>query len=246
MPPRFAYWTILIDNAPTAFRARNFEELLPTVNQLKRKNENVTVKWFSGGQLWDSPEHARETRLAARPKVVEKRGREWRPGGEHKDPRARFDKKEKKDRRDFKPAGPGDRPRKPFGQKPFGKRPFGAKPSGDRRFGKPWQNREGGDNRPREGGKPFGKRPFGAKPFGKPAWPKRRSSEGGRPFGAKPPGGPRPRSGEGGWQNRERGQHGRPEGGKPFEKRPYGAKPFRRPGPPRDPRRDDKKRRDDE
>ena len=34
MPPRYAYWTILIDDKPTAFRAREQEELLPTLNQL--------------------------------------------------------------------------------------------------------------------------------------------------------------------------------------------------------------------
>jgi len=62
MPPRFAYWTILIDNGPTAFRARDPEELLPTLNQLKRRNAHVTMKWFSGGKLWDSPDAARESR----------------------------------------------------------------------------------------------------------------------------------------------------------------------------------------
>lgn len=185
MPPRFAYWTILIDNAPTAFRARDLEELLPTVNQLKRKNENVIVKWFSGGELWDSPEQARETRLSRKPKVVEKRGHEWRPGGQHKDPRARFDKKQKKDRprdRDrpnvaqpFRAAGPSDRPRKPFG-----KRPFGPK--------KPWA----------PGARPWSGPPRGPKPSG-----------GDRRF-AKPHGAPKPRSGEGGWQNRERPRGPRP------------------------------------
>ena len=36
MPPRYAYWTILIDNRPTAFRAREKEEMLPTFHQLRR------------------------------------------------------------------------------------------------------------------------------------------------------------------------------------------------------------------
>ena len=31
MPPRYAYWTILIDNKTTAFRARDREELVPTL-----------------------------------------------------------------------------------------------------------------------------------------------------------------------------------------------------------------------
>lgn len=98
MPPRFAYWTILIDNAPTAFRARDVQEILPTLNQLKRTNPNVVLKWFSGGRLWDSPEAARDARR--RPKTVEKRGADWRPGGQHRDPRARFAKKTPKPDRD--------------------------------------------------------------------------------------------------------------------------------------------------
>ncbi|SRR5689334_4337101 len=106
MPPRFAYWTILIDNGPTAFRARDAAELLPTVAQLKRTNQHVLLKWFSGGQLWDSPEAAREARR--RPKPREKRGPDWRPGGQHRDPRARFAKKPAKAwrRRPERPSPP--------------------------------------------------------------------------------------------------------------------------------------------
>ena len=87
MPPRYAYWTILIDNRPTAFRAREQAELLPTLNQLKRTNPNAQMKWFARGKLWDTPEQAQwaGTNL---PKPAEKRGRDWRPGGQHKDPRA--------------------------------------------------------------------------------------------------------------------------------------------------------------
>src|SRR5262245_36983774 len=95
MPPRFAYWTILIDNAPTAFRAREAAELLPTLNQLKRTNEHVEMKWFARGRLWASKEeeHAdfQQQRFRGGP-PREKRDRDWRPGGAHKDPRARFDK----------------------------------------------------------------------------------------------------------------------------------------------------------
>ncbi len=60
MPPRFAYWTILIDNAPTAFRARDPEELRPTLAQLKRTNPNVVMKWFARGRLWESMEQEHE------------------------------------------------------------------------------------------------------------------------------------------------------------------------------------------
>lgn len=88
MPPRYAYWTILIDNGPTAFRAAAREDLLPTLHQLQRKNANVVLKWFERGRLWESPEEAREARRT--PKPVEKRDRDWRPGGLHRDPRARW------------------------------------------------------------------------------------------------------------------------------------------------------------
>jgi hypothetical protein len=99
MPPRYAYWTILIDNRPTAFRAREKEEMLPTFHQLRRTNKDVVMKWFARGRLWESPEAAeaagRET-VASR----EKRGRDWRPGGAHQDPRDRFKKERKAPRRD--------------------------------------------------------------------------------------------------------------------------------------------------
>ena len=52
MPPRYAYWTILIDDKATAFRAREREELQPTFAQLQRKNANVTMRWFARGKLF--------------------------------------------------------------------------------------------------------------------------------------------------------------------------------------------------
>jgi hypothetical protein len=91
MPPRFAYWTILIDQQPTAFRARERDELLPTLHQLRRKSADVVMKWFARGELWESPAEAERARRAPKP-PGEKRGRDWRPGGQHRDPRARFRK----------------------------------------------------------------------------------------------------------------------------------------------------------
>jgi hypothetical protein len=89
MPPRYAYWTILIDGKATAFRAREREELLPTFNQLARKNSDIALRYFSRGKLWDNPEQAQWAgRNVVRP--AEKRGAGWRPGGAHADPRARF------------------------------------------------------------------------------------------------------------------------------------------------------------
>lgn len=134
MPPRYAYWTILIDNGPTAFRARDKEELLPTLYQLRRKNANVVMKWFARGRLWDTPEQAQ---WAGKSLERERRSRDWRPGGEHKDPRARFDKP-KKDRlraRD-KSAGAG-----PHGARD---KSAAAGPHGDRRDRRPFAERRGG------------------------------------------------------------------------------------------------------
>ena len=113
MPPRYAYWTILIDDKPTAFRAREQEELLPTLHQLRRTNKNVVLKWFARGRLWETPEAAQAASRAAAP-AREKRGQDWRPGGAHKDPRdqykvprdvkrARFKAKQRRDQTNPKP-----------------------------------------------------------------------------------------------------------------------------------------------
>ena len=88
MPPRHAYWTIIVGNLPTAFRAAQREELLPTFEQLRRKHPDAVLRWFARGRLWDSPEAARE-----RPERTQHtRDRDWRPGGAHRDPRDRFRK----------------------------------------------------------------------------------------------------------------------------------------------------------
>src|SRR5215216_5317215 len=93
MPPRYAYWTILIDGKATAFRARERDELMPTFKQLARKNPDIVMRYFARGRLWDTPEQAQwASRNMERTPPGDKRGRDWRPGGEHKDPRARFDR----------------------------------------------------------------------------------------------------------------------------------------------------------
>jgi hypothetical protein len=112
VPPRFAYWTILIDNAPTAFRARDQQELVPTLHQLKRTNKDVSMKWFARGRLWDSQDQEREdftrrkrsTQQRAGTAVAsgdrrQQRGKDWRPGGKHKDPRERFASRKSKHRK---------------------------------------------------------------------------------------------------------------------------------------------------
>ena len=41
MPPRHAYWTIILEGKPTAFRAHTREELLPTFKQLQAQHPDV-------------------------------------------------------------------------------------------------------------------------------------------------------------------------------------------------------------
>jgi hypothetical protein len=102
VPPRFAYWTILAGGLPTAFRAANRDELMPTFQRLRDKHPDAVMKWFARGKLWDSPDDARaayEKRLPpdrrrerGRPGAgsQETRGRDWRPGGDHRDPRQKY------------------------------------------------------------------------------------------------------------------------------------------------------------
>ena len=86
MPPRFAYWTILAGGLPTAFRAAEREDLLPTFRRIQEKHPDAEMKWFARGKLWASPEHAR----AERERPLERRHRSWRPGGDHRDRRDSF------------------------------------------------------------------------------------------------------------------------------------------------------------
>src|SRR5919109_527038 len=101
MPPRHAYWTIILDGKPTAFRARTEEELLPTLRQLQSRHPDAVMRWFSRGRLWTSPDEERLARSARQPKR-ENRGRDWRPGGTHEDPRARFKIPREERRRRFR------------------------------------------------------------------------------------------------------------------------------------------------
>lgn len=259
MPPRFVYWTILIDGKPTAFRARDQQELLPTLGQLKRTNQDVVMKWFARGKLWDSPEAERAA--DQRPAFTgEKRGADWRPGGAHKDPRDRFKKKNRPERawsesdrpphRDRDKLGP-PREGKPWRDKPAGAprgdRPWSAKPPGPR---KPWRPKPTGERKPWSAapqgerapwrGKPAGPRkPWAAKPPGE------RKPWGARPQGPRKPWSPKPPGDKKPWS-------GKPAAGrKPWTAKPAGErKPWSsKPSGPRKPWRDRPeipKRRDDE
>jgi len=93
VPPRYAYWTIIAGGLPTAFRAADREGLLPTFQRIKEKHPDAEMKWFARGKLWESKEEARgrdPRNPGERGGTVKKRDRNWRPGGEHRDPRQKF------------------------------------------------------------------------------------------------------------------------------------------------------------
>src|SRR4051794_23146628 len=173
MPPRFAYWTILIDDAPTAFRARDPQELAPTMAQLKRTNPNVVMKWFARGRLWESMEQEHED--FRQTKVHEKRTRDWRPGGDHKDPRARFDKeKRRRDKRELRDNRDAKPPR-PLPPGPQSERSANERPPRRDQERPSTGNPAGGEWKPKPGpgrpwtGKPRRDRPGTAKTEGDPA-----------------------------------------------------------------------------
>lgn len=111
MPPRYSYWTILAGGLPTAFRAAERADLLPTFNRIREKHPDAEMKWFARGRLWASPEDAKAELQRARVR----RSRDWRPGGEHRDPRHAFKSRGEREtaRPDRKPRRPAARPGPP-------------------------------------------------------------------------------------------------------------------------------------
>ena len=234
MPPRYAYWTIILEGKPTAFRAHTQDELLPTLKQLQTKHPDAAMFWFARGRLWQSPEEERAAGEARR-QSRQQRGPAWRPGGEHRDPRDRFkvprDEKRRrfadKLRRDRQDGGTGggrpDRP--PTGRPdrpPTGRpdRPPTGRP--DRPpTGRPDRPPTGRPDRPPTGrpDRPPTGRPD-RPPTGRPDRPPT-----GRPD--RPPTGrtDRPRSeGSGGWRPRGPGPGGRGDR-KPGGRRASGGRP---------------------
>lgn len=165
MPPRYSYWTILAGGLPTAFRASERADLLPTFNRIREKHPDAEMKWFARGRLWASPEDAQADLQRARVK----RDRDWRPGGDHRDPRQAFAKKRKDARRPSGPRPPESRSSEPrsTGSRPPGSRPPGSRPSGSRPSGsRPSWSRSSGSQS--SGSRPPGHRPrsHGARPQG--------------------------------------------------------------------------------
>ena len=209
MPPRYAYWTIIAGGLPTAFRMTEREELQPTFRQIKQKHPDAEMKYFARGRLWNSPDEARveSERLRAeadarRSTRAPSRGRAWRPGGEHQDPRQKFKdakkvrnqdrRQERFDRRhkSHTPPADGDTPTDPAAQSARAPRtewrdrsPDAGRPhaSGDR----PWTDR--GPRTPRP--LPSGDRPWTDRPPRPRDDRPRGDDRGGQGFRGKPPAG---------------------------------------------------------
>jgi len=152
---KHSFWIIVDGETPTSFRSPQREDLLPTLTQLQRKQPQVKLMWFDRGRLWESQEAAREALGASRERRGG-RGRGWRPGGDHVDPRAKYDisrdekrarfkAREMRDRqdggpprdRDDRPSDDGPKPEAPYKpgeDRPQGDRPQGDRPQGDRPF----------------------------------------------------------------------------------------------------------------
>ena len=213
MPPRFNYWTIIFGGQPTSFRSGTRDELLPTFKQIQAKHPDAQLRFFARGKLWYSEEEAQAALIrerfekgdrsrppfrdrkpeggeaGERGESRERRNRDWRPGGDHKDPRDRYNVPRDVKRARFKarlafrrpdedgpkPDAPQDKP-DAGGWKP---RPEGwkPKPGGQRPEGGGWRPKAD-DRKPRTGGwkpKPGGQRPEGGGSTHKP-----------RPAGWKP------------------------------------------------------------
>jgi hypothetical protein len=278
MPPRYAYWTIIAGGLPTAFRAADRDELLPTFQRIKERHPDAQMKYFARGKLWESQDAARaaQTRGGARNRGGERHARPGEAGGEReRRPGARPDEAGRE--RDRRPAARPDEASRERDRRP-GARPDEAgrererrsrdwRPGGDHRDPRQkfidakkqrnavirqerWQrkNAEGakgqvsgvrhGQGNSREGNRTGGKR-FEAKS------PEAKSPEGRRPEGKRPEGN-QPDWKKPDWKKRPEAR-GRPAGKKPWMQKPWTRsqgteepKPPPRPqGPNREPRPDE-------
>lgn len=242
---RFAYWTILVGEAPTSFRAREREDLVPTFRQLQRTQPTVRLCWFERGRVWASPDEAKAALRAEAPPDRERRGKDWRPGGRHEDPRAKYEiprdvRRARFRARQHRPGeAPGDgRTRdfaasRPVGRPPAEGRAASGRPDGRPRTSKPAsrpETRPAGDTRPWATPRPP-HRPDARPPF-------RRDDRPARPTGASSTS--EPRSKRPGVESRSgsdtRPPWSKPKGARPATSRPWTSSPTRPTSsrPPRD------------
>jgi hypothetical protein len=129
MPPRYAYWTLLIGSEPTAFRSATQEDLLPTMKRLQQRHEDVSMKWFQNGKLWESRVEAQESmrergdrgRMGdSRQSGFRDRQRAFRDPA--RDASAAGERKPRRDRADWnsKPQAQGPNPQEKLEWKPKG------------------------------------------------------------------------------------------------------------------------------
>jgi hypothetical protein len=260
---RTRFWTILLGNEPTSFRAPDKDALIPTLKQLQRHNPEAVIKWYERGQLFGSPEEAEAAVSPERPR----RPRDWRPGGEHRDPRAafkitrdekrrRFKQRQWRDRQDAAP--PANRPPGRDEERPSGDRPPRREDTFRVRSGQePPAGKSGGAGQPRgfrqgEGGyRPAPKREGGGGPGGGASWkpPSSRPGSGPqtssrdrpwretKPGGDRPGGGPRGDRSPAGDRNERRARSSGPSNAAGHNKRPPGGPPRSSGRPPDRPKK---------
>jgi len=158
VPPRYAYWTIIVDDQPTAFRAGALDDIMPTFNRLKEKQPTAKLMWFQSGKLWPSRIDARE--------AMQVRGER----GRYSDPR--------QDGGDKTPA----RERPKWKSKDFSAGPRAPKPSSPEERVKPEWKPKGAGDRPawkgREDSSPQAFKPSSPQHRGtKPEWKPKSSGE---------------------------------------------------------------------
>lgn len=184
MPPRYAYWTILVDNQPTAFRAGSQEDLLPTFKRLKEKHPSAEMKWFQNGKLWnsriDAQEHMRMRGERSRNALSERSESKGALGerGRSGDPRQSGFRARKKPEWTPRDQAPNRAPAK-LEWKPKGSAPEHAKPEWRPREDRPrskaeWKPKSASSDRPKLEWKPKGahSEPASPKRFGAKAGPK--------------------------------------------------------------------------
>jgi hypothetical protein len=197
VPPRYAYWTIIVDDQPTAFRSASREEILPTFNRLKAKQPSAVLKWFQNGKLWESDVEAREAQI--------RRGEEGR----------RHDKNQQSDRPprqlsgklDWKPKGTGFSQRPPKREWPA--RQGSERPQAERRERAPFKG----------GPKPEDRKSWSPKPKDTSDRPKLEWSPRGASTGSRPERRERPP-----FKSHTNSRDAKPWGTKPAAK-PWGTKP---------------------
>lgn len=128
MPPRYAYWTILIGSEPTSFRAREREELMPTFKRLQERHGDARMVWFQNGKIWESRLEAREAMRARgergrqgdfrQRRQQQRAGKlEWKPkaaaGGASSPPAPRPSSPQRRDR-SWRPGGEHRDPRQRY------------------------------------------------------------------------------------------------------------------------------------